>query len=239
MAKKTDWEEIQQIIKNLAIDRKKESEERKKTEKLFQEVAEAQQKTEKGLMELKEAQQRTEEAQQQTEKGFEEMQTAVKDTQEAVKKQGENLDKASGDFTRKWGAFMESLVKGQLVDILQKWGIPVNFVTQKSEIRDKKSKDTLAEFDLMAYNGGEIVVVEVKTTLTKGKLDKFVHNLAKYKHRLPEARKKVYGAVAYLDCDEKSNEEAMEKGLFVIEAPRRDGEFAKLVNPKNFKPREF
>ena len=92
----------------------------------------------------------------------------------------------------------------------------------------------------MAVNGDEMVVVEVKTNLSSDKLNKFIGNLAKYKHRLPvEERKKVYGAVAYLDYDKNSKEEAVEAGLFVIEAPRHDGDFAKIVNPEGFEPREF
>ena len=57
-----------------------------------------------------------------------------------MEKQGENLDKASGDFTRKWGAFMEKLVKGQLVDLLRKKGIPVNLVMRKTRSYRQKGQ---------------------------------------------------------------------------------------------------
>ena len=212
-------EELQQIVKDLAIGHQK--------------LLEAQQKTEEAQQKTEEAQQKTEEAQQKTEKGLMEL-------RESVKKQGENLDKASGNFTRKWGAFMEKLVKGQLVDMLRKKGIPVNLVMRKLEIMDKKRNDKLAEFDLLAVNGDEMVVVEVKTTLSSDKLNKFIQKLVKYKHRLPvEERKKVYGAVAYLDDDKESKQEAIEAGLFVIEAPKRDGDFAKIVNDEDFRPKPF
>ena len=212
MAEKVSLEDLKQIIKDL-------SEAQKQTEAALKEVAEAQKKTE-------EVQQRTEES--------------LKRTEEAIEQQGKNLDKASGNFNNKWGAFMEKLVKGNLIDLLQKQGIAVDAVTRKFEIWDKNNKDQLAEFDLLAINGDEMVVVEVKTTLTSEKLAKFIRKLEKYKHRIPvEKRKKVYGAVAYLDNDGSSREEAMEWGLFVIEAPRRDGEFATIANPEGFEPREF
>ena len=212
MTKNTAIEELQQIIKDLAI--------------TMQEVIQEQKKTEK-------AQQKTEEAQQKTEEG-------LKRLEASIEKQSKNLDKASGDFTRKWGAFMEKLVKGQLVEMLQKRDIPVNSVMKSLEIMDKKSKDTLAEFDLLAINGDEMVVVEVKTTLSHEKLDKFLRKLTKYKHRIPvEKRTKIYGAVAYLDHDEESKQEAIEAGLFVIEAPRTDGDFAKIVNEEGFEPKAF
>ena len=212
MAEKVSLEDLKQIIKDL-------SEAQKQTEAALKEVAEAQKKTE-------EVQQRTEES--------------LKRTEEAIEQQGKNLDKASGNFNNKWGAFMEKLVKGNLIDLLQKQGIAVDAVTRKFEIWDKNNKDQLAEFDLLAINGDEMVVVEVKTTLTSEKLAKFIRKLEKYKHRIPvEKRKKVYGSVAYLDDDGNAKEEAIKQGLFVIEAPRRDGEFATIANPEGFEPREF
>ena len=213
MGEKISLEDLKQIVRDLS----------KTQQELAEQVSEAQRRTE-------EAQQRTEEAQQRTE-------AALKETQEAVKKQGENLDKASGNFNNKWGAFMEKLVKGNLIDLLQKQGIAVDAVTRKFEIWDKNK---LAEFDLLAVNGDEMVVVEVKTTLSSEKLVKFIHKLEKYKHRLPvDKRKKIYGAVAYLDSDGNAKEEAIKQGLFVIEAPRRDGEFATIANPEGFEPQRF
>ena len=223
MAEKVSLEDLKQIIKDLSEAQKQGEAAR---QRLAEQVSEAQQRTEAALKEVAEAQKETEES--------------LKRTEEAIEQQGKNLDKASGNFNNKWGAFMEKLVKGNLIDLLQKQGIAVDAVTRKFEIWDKNNKDQLAEFDLLAVNGDEMVVVEVKTTLTSEKLAKFIRKLEKYKHRIPvEKRKKVYGAVAYLDNDGSSREEAMERGLFVIEAPRRDGEFATIANPEGFEPREF
>ena len=252
MAEKISLEDLKQVVKDLSETQRR----------LAEQVSEAQQKGEVARQRLaeqvSEAQQRTEAAQQrlteQMEKSQRETRAALKEvaeaqketeksleeTQKAVKEQSKNLDKASGNFNNKWGAFMEKLVKGNLVDLLQKQGISVDAVMRKLEICDKESKDKLAEFDLLAINGDEMVVVEVKTTLSNDKLDEFIRKLEKYKHRLPlEKRTKVYGAVAYLDNDGNSREEAIAAGLFVIEAPRRDGEFATIANPKGFEPREF
>ena len=223
MAEKVSLEDLKQIIKDLSEAQKQGEAAR---QRLAEQVSEAQQRTEGALKEVAEAQKETEES--------------LKETQTVVKEQSENLDKASGNFNNKWGAFMEKLVKGNLIDLLQKQGIAVDAVTRKFEIWDKNNKDQLAEFDLLAINGDEMVVVEVKTTLTSEKLAKFIRKLEKYKHRIPvEKRKKVYGSVAYLDDDGNAKEEAIKQGLFVIEAPRRDGEFATIANPGGFEPREF
>ena len=248
MAEKVSLEGLKQIVRDLSETQRELAEQvseaqqrlteqmeksQKKTREILDEVAEAQKKTEEVQQRTEEAQQRTEEAQQRTEE-------SLKKTQAVVEKQSENLDTARGDFTRKWGSFMEKLVKGNLIDLLQRQGVAVDAVTQKFEIWDKNNKDKLAEFDLLAINGDEMVVVEVKTTLSDEKLAKFIRKLEKYKHRLPvEKRKKIYGAVAYLDYVQESKEKAIEEGLFVIEAPRRDGEFATIANPGGFHPRKF
>ena len=255
MAKNVSLEDLKEVIKDLSeAQRQGEvarqrlaeqvSEAQKRTEEAQQRTEEAQQRLAAEVSEAQkrteEAQQRTEAAQQRTVEAQQRTEAALKETQAAVEKQSKNLDKASGNFNNKWGAFMEKLVKGNLVDLLQKRGISVDAVTRKFEICDKSSKNKLAEFDLLALNGDEMVVVEVKTTLSGEKLAEFIEKLEKYKHRLPlEKRTKIYGAVAYLEDVENSKEKAMEAGLFVIEAPRRDGDFATIANPEGFGPRAF
>ena len=234
MSEKVSWEELGRIVKDLSETQKQGEMAR---QQLAEQVSEAQQRM---AAQVSEAQQQTEAALKDVAEAQKETEKSLKETQTAVTKQSKNLDKASGDFTRKWGTFMEKLVKGNLIDLLKKEGISVDAVTRKFEISDKGSKDKLAEFDLLALNGDEMVVVEVKTTLSSDKLAEFIHKLEKYKHRLPlEKRTKVYGAVAYLDDDGNSKEEAIKAGLFVIEAPHREGEFATIANPDGFEPRAF
>ena len=252
MAENVSLEDLKEVIKDLSeaqrqgeVARQRLAEQVSEAQRrLAEQMSEAQQRTEAAQRRLaeqmSEAQQRTEAAQRRTEEAQQRTEAALKETQAAVEKQSKNLDKASGNFNNKWGAFMEKLVKGNLVDLLQKRGISVDAVTRKFEICDKSSKNKLAEFDLLALNGDEMVVVEVKTTLSGEKLAEFIEKLEKYKHRLPlEKRAKIYGAVAYLEDVENSKEKAMEAGLFVIEAPRRDGDFATIANPEGFGPPSY
>ena len=238
MGEKVSLEDLKQIVRDLS----------KTQQELAEQVSEAQQQGEVARQRLaeqvSEAQRQGEVARQRLAKQVSEAQQrtekALKETQAVVREQSESLKRASGNFNNKWGAFMEKLVKGNLIDLLQKQGIAVDAVTRKFEIWDKNNKNKLAEFDLLAVNGDEMVVVEVKTTLSSEKLAKFIHKLEKYKHRLPvDKRKKIYGAVAYLDSDGNAKEEAIKQGLFVIEAPRRDGEFATIANPEGFEPQRF
>ena len=75
------------------------------------------------------------------------------------------------------------------------------------------------EYDIIATNGKEIVVVEVKTTLKVQHIKYFLEDLKKFTVRLPDFKgKTVYGAVAYLRAEEKSARYAERQGLFVIRA---------------------
>ena len=178
---------------------------------------------------LRKAQQRTEEAQQKTE--------------EALQELTKNLNKASGDFTNKWGQFLENLVKGDLVKILK--GRNIKVVRVQPRLVYYENGREAGEFDLVAMNGKEVVAVEVKTTLTVKKVQKFIDKLKMFKEYFPEYRHStVYGSVAYL-C-EPEDEEARgaakfsgEHGLFVIVSPGGESNVTTISNPQGFEPTEF
>ncbi|MBN3034303.1 MAG: hypothetical protein JW861_01855 [Bacteroidales bacterium] len=65
-------------------------------------------------------------------------------------------------FTSQWGKLVESLVDGDLVRLLNEKDIPVERTVQRS--KGNRAGNSF-EFDLIAINHKEIVIVEVKTTL--------------------------------------------------------------------------
>ena len=146
----------------------------------------------------------------------------------------EGLKTAKALFETQWGKLMESLVDGDLVKILQEQGIKV---TETYPNVKRKNETEQWEYDIIAANGTEIVVVEVKTTLKVWNVKDFLKNLEQFKKRLPKFKEnKIYGAVAYLRSEEKSTIFAEKKGLFVI---RATGNSASLINKKTFKPKSF
>ena len=229
-AKKATMEEVWAAIKATEEARLRGEEALRKTQ---QKAEEARLKGEEAL---REAQQRTEEAQQRTEE-------AQQKTEEALQKLTENLNKASGDFTNKWGQFLENLVKGDLVKILKERNIEVVRVQPRLVFR--RNKKEAGDFDLVAINGKEIVVVEVKTTLTVKKVKKFINDLKRFKEYFPEYKDKiVYGGVAYL-CEPKDKEAqsaasfSQENGLFVIVSPGGESNVTTISNPQEFEPKTF
>ena len=247
MAKKSiTYEEVLASFKELANAQRLTEKARREGEKERREgekaLREAQEKTEKAL---RESQQKTEkalrESQQKTEKALRELAKNLKESNQELTK---NLNAANGNFNNKWGNFLESLVKGDLVKLLSKRNIKVDMVRSRLVASDSSGKE-VGEFDVVAMNGKEIVTVEVKTTLTKEKVEKFINKLKMFKKYFSEHRDKVlYGGVAFL-CEpqdeeaESAAEYAEENGLFVILSPGGEGNVTTMSNSKDFKPRSF
>ena len=220
---KVSLEDLRQIIRDLS----------ETQQELAKQVSEAQQRM---AEQISESQQRTEEAQQR-------LGEKLEITQKIVKEQSKSLKRASGNFTSKWGRFLEGFVKGTLVALLQKRGIEVSRLQRRMNIPSGVPGESVGDFDLVALNGKEIVVIEVKTTLTTPKLEKFLAHLKKFKSYFSEYDDRViYGGVAYMDTaenDEEVGERAMEEGLFAIVAPGGDAKVAKVINPEGFTPKKF
>ena len=147
-------------------------------------------------------------------------------------KQMNRLQKKMGESESRWGKFVESLVEGKLVSLLKKRGIKVEqtFTRVRSEKQDM-------EIDIIAANGEDVVVVEVKTTLNFEKVNEFIEKLGKFKETFKRFNENnVIGAVAYINSDEGSIKFANKNGLYVI---RATGEGAQIINEKNFKPKHW
>jgi len=154
----------------------------------------------------------------------------IKETDRIVR----NLTNKVKESEKRWGKFVEALVEGKLVEMLNEKGIPVNLTLQRIK---RKHKDDDYEIDLIAKNGNEIVVVEVKTTLGIEDVQHFIDKLTIFKEVISEFKEnKVFGAVAYIQQDSEAQKYAAKKGLLVIKAV---GESAKIENRSNFKPKEW
>jgi hypothetical protein len=171
------------------------------------------------------------------EKGRAEM-AELREYQKRTARQMEETDrrlkKAEDLFTSQWGKLMESLVEGDLVPLLKQRGIEVERTLQRMTGRRNGEH---FEIDIVAANGAEVVVVEVKTTLRSEDVTEFLDKLSQFVEWSPEYReRRIYGAVAYLKSDASVTKYAERRGLFVI---RATGNSASIVNEPAFEPRVF
>ncbi len=153
---------------------------------------------------------------------------------ELFKETGKQLKELKELFTGRWGKLVESLVEGDLVSLLKERKIDVIGVAKEHK-RTVNGKDY--EIDIIAINGKEIVVAEVKTTLGKKDVDKFIKKLKVFKDYFKEYKnRKIYGCVAYLRENQGSAGYSQKQGLLVI---RATGSSASIINKEKFKPKEF
>ena len=161
---------------------------------------------------------------------MEELRASQKQTDEQMRRTDIKLDKFIGDTGNRWGRLGENLVKGNLAQKLKERGVRVEKVITNA-------KYSGIEFDIIAINGKEIVVVEVKATLDPSDVDGFKENMGKFKALWPEFKEKtIYGAMAYLlKANRQAAGLAEKEGFFVISAT---GDVI-IQNKKSFKPKVF
>ena len=158
----------------------------------------------------------------------------MQETDRQMKETDRRMKKLEYMFTGHWGKLMEALVEGDLVHLLQKKGIRVNrtFSNIKGEFQGQRW-----EIDILAVNGQEAVVVEVKTTLKQKDVDQFIKFMKLFTTLNPEHKdKKIYGAVAFLKANNSTDIYAEKKGLYVIKAV---GSSSSIINKENFQPKTF
>ena len=163
-----------------------------------------------------------------------ELDRLTKETKEQMKDTDRRLKKTNELFNSQWGKLVESLVEGDLVPLLRARGIAVDYTSTNVKCGPNGS---LGEFDILAANGGEVVVVEVKTTLRSEDVTEFLQKLGNFHNwiRFYDG-KKVLGAVAFLKADMSVRKYAERQGLFVI---RATGSGASIINRADFRPRVF
>ena len=154
----------------------------------------------------------------------------IKETNEQMKRTDIKLDKFIGDTGNRWGKLGENLIKGNLAQKLRKRGIKVEKVVTNAKFRG-------VEFDIIAINGKETVVVEVKATLDPLDVEKFKKNMEQFKILWPNFKNQaIYGAIAFLLKSNRQAEKLAEKeGFFVISAT---GDVI-IKNQEGFKPKVF
>jgi hypothetical protein len=173
-------------------------------------------------------------SQKDTEVRFRETDKKFQETDKKFQETDKKVKEAFELFTSQWGRLMESLVEGDILRILNERGIKV----QDTSTRRKGSYEGQNyEYDIIAHNGKETVVIEVKTTLKVKDVKNFIQKLKNTRKFLRMADDDIiYGAIAFLQADAGSEIFAQNQDLFVI---RATGDSAAIINPMDFIPAKF
>ncbi|MCP4397201.1 MAG: hypothetical protein GY801_07870 [bacterium] len=94
------------------------------------------------------------------------------------------------------------------------------------------------EYDIVAVNGEDVVVVSVKTRLNVEHVkDVLTRRLPQFKEVFPRYQgMKLLGAVAGMRIEQEADTYAVRQGLYVL---AQSGDNVTLLNPPDFSPRVF
>ena len=174
----------------------------------------------------------------ETDKQFKETKNQIRENDrmltEKFKETDKRIKELSALFTSQWGKLVESLVEGDLIKLLNERGIEVEQTVQRVKGNHKGQN---YEYDIIAVNGDEIVIVEVKTTLRPSDVTDFHEKLWKAKEYVAAFKgKKMFGAMAYITTDGAAERMSEKLGFFVIKAT---GSSSSIVNNRDFIPKAF
>ena len=169
----------------------------------------------------------------------------MQETDQLLKRQAQEADRRAQEtdrhirglgerFNDQWGKLVEALLEGDLFRLLQQRDIAVHHTVTNPR---QDYGERRWQFDALAINGEEVVVVEVQTSLRVPDIDRFIGRLHEFPELMPEyAGHRIYGAVAYLKAYQESDVRAERLGLFVI---RATGSSTSITNRQEFTPRTF
>jgi hypothetical protein len=182
---------------------------------------------------------------QETDKKFQETERLMKERSEEADKRFQETERLVkelsthvGGVTGSLGDMAEGLMASDLYEHFEAQGLEFDQSFQNYKVKDRKTKRTLAEVDTLLVNGTIAMVVETKTTMTRGDVDKHEKrmDILRNKPNSLFANRKLYGAMASVKTSPAARKHAIEKGFFVIEL---SGGAVKINVPEGFKPKTW
>jgi len=148
-----------------------------------------------------------------------------------LQKTVEQVTTRLGDMGNIQGDVAEDLFRRNIVPLLAERGIMVD------NVGFNVTMPGTAEYDIVAENGKEVVVLEVKNKLSSRHIRRFLNvQLPRFKREFPVYTDyKIYGAIGSLIVSETLEQQAAGEGLFVFTQTKDGG--ASIANPPNFQAR--
>ncbi|MEO0159117.1 MAG: hypothetical protein ABIL78_02600 [candidate division WOR-3 bacterium] len=190
-------------------------------------------KRDKELEELKQLYEKNIEAIRELRKLIEEDRKRAEEDRKKI----ENLTKAISDLNGIWSDYTEKIILDGFENAAKEYGLEIiRPVVKPSSIKTEDGDNY--EIDGLAVGRDFVIVIETKTKFRKEDFKQLENNLNRFLEFYPEYRNyKLYGAIAGIKISEDIKNLAEKKGFFVIE--HKDGKDVKILNSKNFKPKDF
>jgi hypothetical protein len=146
------------------------------------------------------------------------------------------LSKNVGGINNSLGDMAEGLMASDLYEHFKALGLDFDHSCQNYVVKDRKTRQNLAEVDMLLLNGTIAMAVEVKTTMTRGDVDDHEKrmDIIRNKPNSLFVNRKLYGAMAAVKTSPAACKYAIKKGFFVIEL---SGGAVKINMPEGFTPK--
>jgi hypothetical protein len=175
---------------------------------------------------------------QETDKKFQETAEQIAERQKETEQLVKELSKNVGGVNGSLGDVAEGLMASDLYEKFAALGLYFEHSFQNYEVKERKTKRTLAEVDILLVNGTIAMVVEAKMTMTRGDVDEHetrIEILRQASHSL-FGNRKLYGAMGGVKMSPKARKYAIDKGFFVI---KLTGDTIKIDIPEGFTPKTW
>jgi hypothetical protein len=129
-----------------------------------------------------------------------------------------------GRFGNTTGYITEMIIVPGIRRQMDKHGHKFDSLSARKEFY-RKDGSAFTETDMLLENGKEVMIVEIKTHLTKDDVEYQVKRLQKLRKREAEVKiagKSLISAVAGLNIDEDARKQASELGMYVIKVIEND-----------------
>jgi hypothetical protein len=154
---------------------------------------------------------------------------------ERFDKISQEIERLSNLYTTQWGRLMEALIEPGSVELFRARGVDVKTVAPR--VKSQRNGRNF-EVDLLLEDETQIIVVEVKTTLTVDDVREFLNALDSFLDFFPRYEGyTIYGAVAGVHVAEQADRFAYKSGLFVLGLGTEG--LTRIENDEKFKPLDF
>lgn len=200
-------------------------------------------RTDKQLNRTDEQLNRTDEQLRQTDREIRELREAQKKTDEQIRLTDEQLRKTIKKLDRIGQQLADlGLVQGEVAEDLFYRNLTSLFRKQQnlhfSKVKRNLRRKGVGEYDLVAVDGGRVLVFEVKNKLSKRMVDEFVGKLPSFTEVFSEYRGyRIIGGMGALVVKDDVGRYAEHAGLYVMTQTDEGG--AALLNREGFKAKEF
>jgi chromosome segregation ATPase len=152
----------------------------------------------------------------ETARQIEETDRQMKETDRQMKETDRKIKELSTRFSSTTGHIIEGLMSSSAIKIYEDKGFKINSLC-KNYKRKNKQLNLEMEQDVVLFTETQVIVEEVKASCDKKDVEKFFHNMEKFKLLYDEyADKEVFGAVAAVNYEDGADTYARNLGLFVV-----------------------